>query len=83
MNLPSILFAAILFAFSIGNGIAQQSGENLPNILWISCEDLSPHFEFYGDNSVTTPNYRDYHVKALRMIMYLQLPAYVLQVVVL
>lgn len=26
------------------------------NILWISCEDLSRHFEFYGDSTVSTPN---------------------------
>src|SRR5687768_16025161 len=27
-----------------------------PNILWISCEDLSPHFSFYGDSTISTPN---------------------------
>ena len=27
-----------------------------PNILWISCEDLSPHFDFYGDSTIKTPN---------------------------
>lgn len=27
-----------------------------PNILWISTEDLSPHFGCYGDNTVKTPN---------------------------
>jgi len=38
------------------NVATAQSNSQLPNILWISCEDLSPHFEFYGDNSVSTPN---------------------------
>jgi N-sulfoglucosamine sulfohydrolase len=33
---------------------AQQ--QQRPNILWISCEDLSPHFDFYGDKTVKTPN---------------------------
>ena len=37
------------------NAIAQQS-QKQPNILWISTEDLSPHFGCYGDNTVKTPN---------------------------
>lgn len=35
---------------------AQELTERSPNILWISCEDLSPHFEFYGDSTIKTPN---------------------------
>ncbi|MGM0487946.1 MAG: sulfatase family protein [Planctomycetota bacterium] len=27
-----------------------------PNILWISCEDISPHLGCYGDPRATTPN---------------------------
>ncbi len=27
-----------------------------PNILWISCEDMSPHLGCYGDSRATTPN---------------------------
>jgi len=27
-----------------------------PNILWISCEDISPHLGCYGDSTATTPN---------------------------
>lgn len=27
-----------------------------PNILWITCEDISPHLGCYGDNFATTPN---------------------------
>jgi N-sulfoglucosamine sulfohydrolase len=50
----SITLSIIIFA-SLGIAAAQ-SPEPLPNILWISCEDLSPHFDFYGDNSVATPN---------------------------
>ena len=29
---------------------------NRPNILWISCEDISPHLSFYGDSTISTPN---------------------------
>jgi len=46
---------AIVFCNCIILAYAQSSSQP-PNILWISCEDLSPHFEFYGDNSVATPN---------------------------
>ena len=54
-----LLHSLTLLAILIFTGIViatAQSNERLPNILWISCEDLSPHFEFYGDNSVATPN---------------------------
>jgi len=27
-----------------------------PNILWITCEDISPHLSCYGDKTVPTPN---------------------------
>lgn len=27
-----------------------------PNILWITCEDMSPHLSAYGDSTVPTPN---------------------------
>jgi arylsulfatase A-like enzyme len=32
------------------------TAQRLPNILWLSCEDLSPHFGCYGDSTVPTPN---------------------------
>jgi N-sulfoglucosamine sulfohydrolase len=34
----------------------QKYNQNRPNILWITCEDLSPHFGCYGDTLVKTPN---------------------------
>lgn len=38
-------------------GFAQQV-QNLarPNILWVTCEDMSPHLGSYGDAQVKTPN---------------------------
>jgi N-sulfoglucosamine sulfohydrolase len=51
------ILISLLSIYIVGIGIASaQSTEPLPNILWISCEDLSPHFDFYGDDSVPTPN---------------------------
>jgi len=51
----SIFPLAILIAASLNYSFAQKQSD-LPNILWISCEDLSPHFSFYGDSTVSTPN---------------------------
>lgn len=44
---------AIWLVFSLE--LFAQSG-NRPNILWISCEDLSPRLSFYGDSTISTPN---------------------------
>ena len=30
--------------------------QHRPNILWITCEDMSPHLGVYGDEQVKTPN---------------------------
>lgn len=35
---------------------AAESQTNRPNILWITCEDLSPRLGCYGDHTVPTPN---------------------------
>jgi N-sulfoglucosamine sulfohydrolase len=35
---------------------AAPGSESRPNILWITCEDLSPHLGCYGDKTVATPN---------------------------
>jgi len=43
--------ASLLAATSAG-----QLSQKQPNILWISTEDLSPHFGCYGDKVAKTPN---------------------------
>src|SRR5688572_27184711 len=53
--MKTIIHSSIILLFAAGLGMAAAQSP-LPNILWISCEDLSPHFDFYGDNSVATPN---------------------------
>ena len=35
---------------------ALQRNESQPNILWITCEDMSPRLGCYGDRTVPTPN---------------------------
>lgn len=51
------LLAAILLAVSStllpGTALAEESR---PNILWITCEDMSPRLGCYGDHTVPTPN---------------------------
>ena len=54
INLKSLLgisAASLLAATSAG-----QQAQKQPNILWISTEDLSPHFGCYGDKVAKTPN---------------------------
>ena len=41
-----------LILFSIGVCL----GNDRPNIVWLSCEDISPHLGCYGDPHATTPN---------------------------
>ena len=54
INLKSLLglgAASLLAANAAG-----QQPQKQPNILWISTEDLSPHFGCYGDKVAKTPN---------------------------
>ena len=37
-------------------GASSKPVDTRPNILWITCEDLSPHLGCYGDKTVPTPN---------------------------
>lgn len=48
-------FRNTLFLILLGC-FQQISAQDRPNILWISAEDLSPHFASYGDNTVKTPH---------------------------
>lgn len=47
---------AILFLMFLLAGAFGRAAERLPNILWITCEDMSPRLGCYGDNTVPTPN---------------------------
>ncbi len=57
--LQHLCLAAVALAF----GIARQAlsdepatKPDRPNILWITCEDISPHLGCYGDKYAVTPN---------------------------
>jgi N-sulfoglucosamine sulfohydrolase len=51
-----IIGALFFFLSAISHASDRPKAKKLPNILWISCEDLSPHFSFYGDSTLSTPN---------------------------
>lgn len=51
---PRLLgFLALAFSLWTGRVFAEQ---NRPNIIWLSCEDISPHLGCYGDPHAITPN---------------------------
>lgn len=51
LNWKIILFTLLLSAFFSSCNVQDQ-----PNILWITCEDISPHLGSYGDPYAITPN---------------------------
>ncbi len=50
-----VLLVAMSFAEG-GMGSPAFADEQRPNILWISCEDISPNLGCYGDKHAITPN---------------------------
>ncbi len=50
--MKTLIQAAALF---LGLSTVLQSADH-PNILWLSCEDISPHLGCYGDPHAITPN---------------------------
>ncbi len=58
-NALSVLFIpAFLFAISGCKNPYVNGSDDIkrPNILWITCEDMSPRLGSYGDTLVSTPN---------------------------
>ena len=51
------LFAGLIGFLPVA-GRAQLAGTNpeRPNILWITCEDMSPHLPSFGDATIATPS---------------------------
>ncbi|MBL8216143.1 MAG: sulfatase, partial [Bryobacterales bacterium] len=48
--------------------LAQQPTQQRPNILWITCEDMSPNLGCYGDTYATSPNIDKLATKSLRYL---------------
>ena len=47
-------YLVFVFLMVVASGAALAA--NLPNILWLTCEDMSPRLGCYGDDTVPTPN---------------------------
>ncbi|NND97993.1 MAG: sulfatase [Pirellulaceae bacterium] len=47
--------ACFIFAWLVA-GVSTGHADDRPNILWISCEDISPNLGCYGDPHAITPN---------------------------
>ena len=57
MTSPMTACAAVLFCCAGWNSAASAaSPDDPPNILWISCEDISPNLGCYGDPHAVTPH---------------------------
>lgn len=52
----TFLLCVVATFFCFAQLIAAEPTQTRPNILWISCEDISPHLGCYGDTTATTPN---------------------------
>ena len=52
--LCTALFVTALFV-QAESSAQLSAAAKLPNILWISCEDISAHLGCYGDSQATTP----------------------------
>ena len=63
MKSPYLKMSLVILWFALSwSATAQKNKPNVTsvnerlNILWITCEDMSPHLEAYGDSTIKTPN---------------------------
>lgn len=64
MKINSLL--KLIFLTTLVAGINLYSAEELPNILWITCEDTGPQLGCYGDKYSQTPNLDALAAKGVR-----------------
>lgn len=63
-NIKPVLSFGLASALSLN--VFAKNDPKQPNIIWISTEDLSPHFGCYGDYTVKTPNIDRLAAKGVR-----------------
>jgi len=51
-----VLILSLLFAVFSSHSTNPPKKIERPNILWLTCEDISPTLSFYGDSTAHTPN---------------------------
>ena len=50
------IYISLIVAFFVLQVEAQHKSHAKPNLIWITCEDISPFIGAYGDHEVKTPN---------------------------
>ena len=65
MMQPALRFA-LLSALLLVTADLSAADPQRPNVVWITCEDLSPIIGPYGDKFATTPNLDAFAAKSLR-----------------
>ncbi|MDN3690498.1 sulfatase-like hydrolase/transferase [Cyclobacterium jeungdonense] len=56
LHLPVKAFAVLVFLLLAEEGLAREMPPDRPNVLWITCEDISPYLGSYGFEQAHTPN---------------------------
>ena len=56
VNVTRFRLAAGLYLWLLACLVISRGAEQRPNILWISCEDISPHLGCFGDPHAVTPH---------------------------
>ncbi|WBL24971.1 sulfatase family protein [Zunongwangia sp. HGR-M22] len=46
----------VIIAILLVNSMFAQQNKKQPNIIWITCEDISPYMATFGDDIINTPN---------------------------
>ena len=59
---------AFACAVAIALIVASTAGAELPNILWITSEDMGPHLGCYGDEYAETPNLDSFAARGMRYV---------------
>src|SRR4051812_24058653 len=59
--MPQVVSVVLVFVLAVAGASA-----DLPNILWITCEDIGPHLGCYGDDYSITPNLDALAAKGMR-----------------
>lgn len=56
MTVPTIAARAVGAVLALAVGAVVADAASRPNIVWLTCEDMSPRLGCYGDATVATPN---------------------------
>ncbi|HET8828608.1 MAG TPA: sulfatase [Pelobium sp.] len=55
-----------VFFLLLVSGLLAQEKDRRPNILWITCEDMSANLPMYGDSTIRTPNLSEFAKQSIK-----------------